>query len=222
VLMLRKLVVVRALLIRSRPNIRSFAIKHERGSDSGKKRTAEAPTQLINEKIRAEKVRLIDAQGQQLGVMALREAIKLAKSQNLDIMQIHARDPVVLVRMVNVRLQREAQHQRDKQLKEAKKQTIFKEFTLKPRIDPHDLQNKIKQMSSKLTSGFSVRVVLQSAPADQPQHPPNRLQMIADELQEVGVFQKSDGVEEATIRPRKSKPQPIPGRPTASMPVNSS
>ena len=115
---------------------------------------------LINEEIKAKEVRVIDVEGEVVGVMSPEAALKIAyeKGYDLVLMAPQAQPPVCRIMDYG-----KYRFERDKKEKEAKKkqQVIeLKEIQLSCRIDTHDFETKARHAVRFLTSGNKVRVVM--------------------------------------------------------------
>jgi len=114
----------------------------------------------VNEQIRISPVRLIDAEGEQLGIVALDAAREQADAAGLDLVEVaaEARPPVVRIMDWGRKL-----YEDQKQAREARKnqhQMTVKEVQLRPRTDDHDFETKLKRARRFLKGGDMVRVVL--------------------------------------------------------------
>tara|TARA_B100000575_G_C22865713_1_gene505558 strand:- start:201 stop:716 length:516 start_codon:yes stop_codon:yes gene_type:complete len=114
----------------------------------------------VNEAIRASQVRCIDPDGEQLGVLDTREAISKAEDFGLDLVEVQPNvDPPVCKILDYGKYKYEAQ----KRANEArKKQKIIevKEIKLRPNIDEHDYQVKMRNVVKFLSGGDKVKVTL--------------------------------------------------------------
>ena len=114
----------------------------------------------VNDAIRAPKVRCIDPEGTQLGVLETSEAIRQAEDFGLDLVEVQPNvDPPVCKILDYGKFKYEAQ----KRANEArKKQKIIdvKEIKLRPNIDEHDYQVKMRSVQKFLDSGDKVKVTL--------------------------------------------------------------
>ncbi|MGL4185625.1 MAG: translation initiation factor IF-3, partial [Thiotrichaceae bacterium] len=113
-----------------------------------------------NEQIRAREVRLIGAEGEQLGVVDRNTALQMAKETGLDLVEIAATaDPPVCKIMDYGKFKYENQ----KKKQEAKKrQTVFeiKEIKLRPKTDEHDYQTKLKHIRRFIEGGDRCKVTI--------------------------------------------------------------
>jgi len=114
----------------------------------------------INEEIRAQKVRVIGEDKKQIGIMHIREALALAQEAGLDLVEIapKANPPVVRIMDYGKFLYEEQKKQHE--AKKRQKQTKVKEIQVRPKIDKHDLDVKLKKAREFLEEGNKVRVRL--------------------------------------------------------------
>lgn len=115
---------------------------------------------MINEQIRDREVRLIGEDGGQLGVMSSKDAMKLAREADLDLVKIapNAKPPVC--RIVDYGKYRYEQARKEKEAKKKQKVTEVKEIRLSPNIDVNDLNTKANQARKFLSKGDKVKVAL--------------------------------------------------------------
>lgn len=114
----------------------------------------------MNEFIEADKVRLIDNEGQQLGVVSLEEAISNADNVGLDLVEVapNAKPPVCKILDFG-KMKYEA---KKKEHQSKKKQHVIKikELRIRPRIGEHDLDNKLNMGKKFLKEGFKLKVTM--------------------------------------------------------------
>ena len=113
---------------------------------------------MINEQIRDKEVRLINAEGEQLGVMSSKDAMKLAKEANLDLVKIapNAKPPVC--KIIDYGKYRYEMARKEKEAKKKQKVIEVKEIRLSPNIDVNDLNTKMNHARKFLESGNRVKV----------------------------------------------------------------
>ena len=113
---------------------------------------------LINEAIREKEVRVVDAAGQQLGIMSSRQALELAQQKGLDLVNIapHAKPPVC--RIMDYGKYRYEQAKREKEARKNQKTIEVKEVRMNLNIDDHDLNTKINNAIKFLKAGNKVKV----------------------------------------------------------------
>ena len=115
---------------------------------------------MINEQIRDREVRLIGENGEQLGIMSARDAMKLAREADLDLVKIapNAKPPVC--KIVDYGKYRYEQARREKEAKKKQRTMEVKEIRLSPNIDVNDLNTKANQARKFLSKGDRVKVSL--------------------------------------------------------------
>ena len=121
---------------------------------------ANAKDMLINEQIDAKEIRVIGADGEQLGIMNTEQALRMAYNDGLDLVMMSGNSNPPVCKIMNFGKFR---FEREKKEKEAKKkqQTVeLKEIQLSCRIETHDFETKLKHAVRFLTDGNKVRVVL--------------------------------------------------------------
>ena len=113
-----------------------------------------------NEFIQAPKVRVIDENGENLGVMYTREAIEQAAGVGLDLVEISPNADPPVVKFLDIgRYKYEAQKKANEQRKKQKTQEI-KEIKMRPNIDDHDYDTKMKKVFEFLEEGDKVKVTM--------------------------------------------------------------
>lgn len=113
---------------------------------------------LINENIRAREVRLIDSNGEQLGIVPLKEALRIAEERNLDLVNVAPQAKPPVCRIMDYGKYRYEQSKREKEARKNQKIITIKEVRLSPTIEEHDLQTKLKSVVKFLQQGDKVKV----------------------------------------------------------------
>lgn len=115
---------------------------------------------MINEQIRDREVRLIGENGDQLGIMSAREAMKLAREADLDLVKIapNAKPPVC--KIIDYGKYRYELARKEKEAKKKQRTMEVKEVRLSPNIDVNDLNTKANQARKFITKGDKVKVSL--------------------------------------------------------------
>jgi len=114
----------------------------------------------VNGKIRAREVRVIGVDNKQLGVMALNDALALARQHAVDLVEIAATAVPPVCRLVNLGKFRYEKAKKEKESKKHQHASTVKEIQLSPRIDPHDLGIKISHAIDFLCDDMKVKVSL--------------------------------------------------------------
>ena len=115
---------------------------------------------MINEQIRDREVRLISEDGEQLGVMSSKDAMKLAKEANLDLVKISPNAKPPVCKIIDYGKFRYEQARKEKEAKKKQKITDVKVLRLSPNIDQNDLNTKANQARKFITKGDKVKVEL--------------------------------------------------------------
>jgi len=114
----------------------------------------------INEKIRVSEVRLIGPDGNQLGVMSSLRAQELANQHDLDLVEVASAANPPVCRITDFSKFKYDQEKKEREAKKHQKQTRIKEIRLKPNIDDHDYQVKLKQAVTFLQKKDKVKINL--------------------------------------------------------------
>jgi translation initiation factor IF-3 len=112
----------------------------------------------INKQIRSPKVRVIGSDGNQLGILGITEAIQMAENEGLDLVEIAPTAVPPVCKIIDYGKFRYQQTKKEKESKKAQHQSKLKEIKVKPNIDEHDFQVKLKKARSFIEDGDKVRV----------------------------------------------------------------
>ncbi|GAB4229055.1 MAG: translation initiation factor IF-3 [Chlamydiales bacterium] len=112
----------------------------------------------INKQIRVPKVRVIDKDGNQVGVISIQQAQAMAEEAGLDLVEIVPTSSPPVCKIIDYGKFRYDQTKREKESKKGRKQTKIKEIKLKPNIDEHDFQTKLRQARNFITKGSKVKI----------------------------------------------------------------
>ena len=115
---------------------------------------------MINEQIRDKEIRLIGEEGEQLGVMTAKDAMKLAKDAGLDLVKIAPTAKPPVCKIVDYGKYRYEIARKEKEAKKKQKTMDIKEIRLSPNIDTNDLNTKVNQARKFLSKGDKVKVTL--------------------------------------------------------------
>ena len=115
---------------------------------------------MINEQVRDREVRVISSNGEQLGIMSSKEAMKLAREAELDLVKIapNAKPPVC--KIIDYGKYRYELARKEKEAKKKQKTIDIKEVRLSPNIDTNDLKTKVNAARKFLSKGDRVKVTL--------------------------------------------------------------
>jgi translation initiation factor IF-3 len=113
-----------------------------------------------NEAIRAREVRLIGEDGEQLGIMAFRDAFRLAQEKGLDLVEVAAQARPPVCRLMDYGRYRYEQQKRDREARKKQKIVDIKEVKMRPTIDQHDFEVKAKNAVRFLEDGDKVKATI--------------------------------------------------------------
>lgn len=111
-----------------------------------------------NREIRADRLRVITEDGEQLGILTFREAMAKAEEMGLDLVEIAPTAKPPVAKIIDYGKLKYYQEKKEKESKKAQVQIKVKEIKLKPNIDTHDLETKLKHARDFLSKGNKVRV----------------------------------------------------------------
>lgn len=171
-----------------------------------------------NERIRVPQVRVIDAEGQQVGIMDTRDALALAREKGLDLVEISptARPPVCRVMDFGKYKYEEAKKQRAAKKKQHSIQV--KEVKLRPKIDDHDFNFKVAAARKFLEQHHKVKLTIMYRGREMahPELGERLLQRVIRELSEIGTLEQTARLEGRNLttmmgpRPAKGGSRPRP------------
>jgi translation initiation factor IF-3 len=172
----------------------------------------------INERIRVPEVRLVGPAGEQVGIVAINDALLLAQEADLDLVEVAptARPPVCKLMDYGKFKYESALKARESRKNQA--QTVIKEIKLRPKIDPHDYGTKKGHVERFLKQGDKVKVTIMFRGREQsrPELGYRLLQRLAGDVDELGFVEaqpKLDGRNMImVIGPHKRKAEPRPDR----------
>ena len=152
----------------------------------------------INERIRVPEVRLVGPAGEQVGIVAINDALALAQEADLDLVEVAptARPPVAKLMDYGKFKYESALKARESRKNQA--QTVIKEIKLRPKIDPHDYGTKKGHVERFLKQGDKVKVTIMFRGREQsrPELGHRLLQRLAGDVEELGFVEaqpKLDG-----------------------------
>jgi translation initiation factor IF-3 len=152
---------------------------------------------MINEQIRDREVRVVGENGEQLGIMSPRDAMRLAEEAGVDLVKIAPTAKPPVCKLVDYGKFKYEQIRKDKEAKRKQRIIEIKEIRLSPNIDDNDLNTKISAARKFLTKGNKVKVTLrfrgrEMAHMNQSKHV---LDDFAKSLADVAVLEKLPKVE---------------------------
>ena len=156
---------------------------------------------MINEKIRDREVRLIGVNGEQLGIMSSREAMKLAEEAELDLVKIAPTAKPPVCKIIDYGKYRYELARKEKEAKKKQKVVEVKEIRMSPNIESNDLNTKMSAAKKFLEKGNKVKVTLRFRGREMA-HMQSRKHILddfAESLADVAVIEKAPKVEGRNI-----------------------
>jgi translation initiation factor IF-3 len=159
-----------------------------RGPDT---RPPPGPTTRINEAIRSDTVRLIDAAGENRGVVRLDEAQNIANAAGLDLVEVAAEARPPVVRIMDYGKWRYEQEQKAKQARRHQSTITIKEIKFRPKIDPHDYATKKGHVERFLKHRDKVKITIMFRGREllHPERGEAILLRIAEELKDLAIIE---------------------------------
>lgn len=115
---------------------------------------------MINERIRDKEIRLIGQNGEQLGIMSARDAMKLAREAELDLVKVAPAAKPPVCKIIDYGKYRYELARKEKEAKKKQRTMEVKEVRLSPNIDTNDLNTKANQARKFIDKGDKVKVAL--------------------------------------------------------------
>jgi translation initiation factor IF-3 len=157
------------------------------------RRPPEQDLTRTNERIAAPEVRLIDQDGQQVGVLKTAEALRFAQERELDLVEVapQARPPVA--RVLDYSKYKYEQAQKQKQARKHQQQITVREIKFRPKIAQHDYDTKKGHVQRFLRNKFKVKITImfRGREVAHPERGVAILDRLAEELSEVGVVEQA-------------------------------
>jgi translation initiation factor IF-3 len=114
----------------------------------------------INELIRVREVRLIDEEGEQLGVVPTNQALAQAKEKGLDLVEVSPNASPPVCKLIDYGKYKFETEKKNRESKKKQKQVKLKEIRMQPKIESHDLAFKTKHVLEFLEEGNKVKVTI--------------------------------------------------------------
>ena len=152
---------------------------------------------MINEQIRDKEIRLIGENGEQLGIMPPRDAMKMAEEAGLDLVKIAPTAKPPVCKIVDYGKFKYEQVRKEKEARKKQKTVEVKEIRLSPNIDKNDLNTKVNAARKFLTKGDKVKVTLRFRGREMA-HMNNSKHILDDfaqSLSDIAVVEKAPKVE---------------------------
>ncbi len=155
------------------------------------------PEPRINERIRAPEVRLIDEDGRQIGIVKTSEALAMARERNVDLVEVAAQANPPVARLMDFGRYKYEQAKREREARKHQQQVELREVRMKPKIDDHDIDFKIRTAEKLLREGDKVKVTVmfRGREITHPQIGKNLLDRVAARLEDIAIIEKPASLE---------------------------
>ncbi|MGH8885491.1 MAG: translation initiation factor IF-3 [Egibacteraceae bacterium] len=114
----------------------------------------------VNERILVPEVRLIGADGEQIGITPLAEALRQAREQNMDLVEVAANARPPVCRLMDYGKYRYQQAVKAKEARKRQSHIVIKEMKMRPKIDNHDYSTKSRHVERFLREGSKVKATI--------------------------------------------------------------
>lgn len=146
----------------------------------------------VNERIRAREIRLIDENGEAVGVMPPMRALDIARDRDLDLVEVAPNANPPVCRLMDYGRYKYEQAKKENEARKNQKTVTLKEIRIHPRTDEHDIDVRIRKIQEFLADGDRVRVSVQFRGAEM-RHPDigrKLLDQIAEVLKGVATVER--------------------------------
>jgi len=178
-------------------------------------RTQQDDKVRVNEDIRLSPVRLIGADGEQIGIVPLDEARRVAREAGLDMVEVAPDARPIVVRIMDWGKHRFELAKKAKEARKKETRISVKQVKLRPNIDDHDLATKLGHGRRFLTAGDKVKVVIMFRGRDmrRPENGRKLLDKVIEMMSDVAVVEQAPGPivnrdMSMVLAPRKQAAQP--------------
>jgi len=149
----------------------------------------------INEQIRLSPVRLIGADGEQVGIVPIEEARRMAEESGLDLVEVAPEARPIVVRVMDWGKHRFETNKKAREARKKEARIEVKQIKLRPNIDDHDLDTKLNHARRFLKDGDKVKVTIMFRGRDlrRPENGRKLLQRVIDVMQDVSIVEAAPG-----------------------------
>ena len=165
----------------------------------------------INDRIRASEVRLVGPEGEQVGVVRVDIALRLAQESDLDLVEVSPNSNPPVVKIMDYGKFKYEAAQKAKEARKNQANTVLKEVRFRLKIDTHDYETKRKKAESFLKQGDKVKamILFRGREQSRPEQGVRLLQRFAEDVAEFGQVESTPTIDGRNmvmvIGPLKSK-----------------
>lgn len=151
----------------------------------------------VNYEIKAREVRVIDVDGKQLGIMPLKEALKIAQERQLDLVKVAPQAKPPVCKIMDYGKYKYEQSKREKEARKNQKVISIKEIRMSPNIEEHDFQVRVKNALRFLEDGNKVKVTIRFRGREitHTQLGEDVLKRLAESVKEKAIVEKPPAIE---------------------------
>jgi len=151
----------------------------------------------VNERIRAQEVRLVGEKGEQLGVMPLSQAREIARKHNLDLVEVAPTAVPPVCRLLDYGKYKYEQAKKEQEARKNQKISLLREVRLRPKIGNHDFEAKARIARKLLADGDKVKVTImfRGREITHPELGRKLLQRMIESLQDVASLDRQPVME---------------------------
>ena len=152
---------------------------------------------MVNEQIRDKEVRLIGANGEQLGIVSAKEAQRIAREAELDLVKVAPMAKPPVCKIIDYGKYRYEQARKEKEARKKQKVIEIKEARLSPNIEENDLKTKVSAARKFIQKGNKVKITLRFRGREMSHMNNSRhiLEDFAEQLSDIAVVDKPSKVE---------------------------
>lgn len=151
----------------------------------------------VNHQIRGRRVRVIDPEGNQLGVLTPEEALEAAARYNLDLVEVSPNSQPPVCRIMDFGKYKYEQSKRERDARKKQKSVELKELRFRPKIDQHDFEVKQRSARKFLEEGHKVKVAVRFRGREivHQELAQAKLKSMADDLADLGTVERQPTME---------------------------
>ncbi|MGN6032225.1 MAG: translation initiation factor IF-3 [Thermomicrobiales bacterium] len=155
----------------------------------------------VNERIRIREVRLIDDEGNQVGIIPTRDALEMARERGLDLVEVAPNAVPPVCRLMDYGKFRYEQSRKERESRKSQHVTRVKEVRIEPKIGDHDLETKGRQAAKFLEAGDKVKisVLFRGRSITHPELGRELLDQLQEQLKEIGTVEQTPRMEGRTM-----------------------
>ncbi|NLC97503.1 MAG: translation initiation factor IF-3 [Actinomycetales bacterium] len=147
----------------------------------------------VNERIRVPEVRLVGPGGEQVGIVRIEDALRLAEEADLDLVEVAPQSRPPVCRLMDYGKFKYEAAQKERESRRNQTNTVIKEMKLRPKIDQHDYDTKKGHVVRFLSGGDKVKITIMFRGREQhrPELGYRLLQQLAGDVEELGFIESN-------------------------------